>query len=62
MEHAHGGTLFRCIFADVTADTFHRRNERSTEGDTPGTSTSKSTPPPMSTPRPAPAGRRRIGR
>lgn len=32
MERAHGRTLVRWIFSDVTADTFHWRNERSTDG------------------------------
>lgn len=32
MERAHGGTLVRWTFADVTADAFHWRNERSTDG------------------------------
>ncbi|MGR7001967.1 hypothetical protein ACU686_34670 [Yinghuangia aomiensis] len=31
MERARGGTLVRWIFADVTADAFHWRNERSTD-------------------------------
>ncbi|MFC9394069.1 hypothetical protein ACFTWS_13040 [Streptomyces sp. NPDC057027] len=32
MERAVGGDLVRWTFADITADTFHWRNERSADG------------------------------